>query len=74
LQLEQKRSLLAMAATIASAAPFMAGMPLHRLFVPWGQVLLVVCALTIAVTVWQMVLLVGDYFDRKRMDRQGRLW
>jgi hypothetical protein len=69
-----KRSLVAMAVTIASDAPFVAGMPFHRLFVPWGQVLLVVCALTIAVTVWHMALFIGDYFDRKRMDKQRRFW
>jgi hypothetical protein len=67
-----KRSLIAMAATIASVAPFSSGMPLHRLFVPWGQVLLVVCALTFAVTLWHMALLIGDYLDGRGMGRQPR--
>ena len=69
-----KRSLIAMAATIASVVPFFAGMPLHRLFVPWGQLLLVVCALTFAVTLWHIALLIGDYFDRKRIGRQQPPW
>jgi uncharacterized membrane protein (DUF4010 family) len=57
------------AISIAAATMFLKGMPLHSLFYPFGQILLVVCVLTFAVAGFDVAVLVCDWFDRRKLDR-----
>jgi hypothetical protein len=68
------KSFVKFIASAAIASLFVKGMPLHRLFVPWGQVLLVVCAVLFAVALYGLAILIGDMLDRRWLNKQRQLW
>ena len=63
-----KRTSAAFAGSSVVAALFMKGMPLHPLFFPWGQISLVVWALSFATVSFDFVVLVGDWSLRRKLD------
>ena len=64
-----KKSGCVLAASIAAAALFLKGLPLHSLFHPWGQILPVLCGLAFAVAGFDVTVLVGDWFVRRKLHR-----
>jgi hypothetical protein len=51
------------------ASMFVEGMPLHPWFYPFGQTALVLCGLAFALAGFDATVSIGDWFDRKRLDR-----
>ena len=66
-----KRSTSTLAIVTLISAFFMAGMPLHRWFHPWGQIMLLLWALSFALALLDVAVLIGDVFDRKRLRRRS---
>jgi len=63
-----RKSVAVLAAITAVAILFAKGMPLHRLFHPWGQILLVAFALAFAVALADAAVLLGDLFERRKLE------
>ena len=71
-RLVRRRAKKYLAAFIASgvlASLFLKGMPLHELFVPYGQALLVVCALIFGVLLCDVAVLLSDSLDRSSLNK-----
>jgi hypothetical protein len=64
-----KKSISVLAVITAAATLFLHGMPLHSLFHPWGQILLVLFVLSFAVASFDVTVLLGDWFDKRRTER-----
>jgi hypothetical protein len=62
------RTSAAFAVSLAAASLFAKGMPLHPLFFPCGQILLVVCALTFTNAFVDAVFLIGDWRLRRKLN------
>jgi hypothetical protein len=60
-----KKSVIVFVAATAVAAMFLKGMPLHNLFRPWGQALLVICALTFARALFDLSVMIPAWFDKR---------
>lgn len=67
-----KKSGCVFAISTTAAALFLKGMPLHSFFHPWGQIVLVLCALAFAIALLDTTVLLGDWVDRRKLNRSSR--
>lgn len=64
-----KRSVCVFVVSLIVSSMFVKGMPLHPWFYPLGQIVLVFCGLAFALAGFDATVFIGDWFDRRKLDR-----